>query len=450
VIGGKLRLGEEHAVRMPGWCLVLMAGVMVVSWTKPAEADRYYRSLDPLPDSLQSANHQLRGRILDFTRNHGQDRRIWSYALGSRRDLYVYLPPNYSKASVYPVIVYLHGLWNDEQEFLGVAHYFDQAILRGKLPPCIIVAPDGRTDECGGRVCPHSFFINGRAGDFQDWVLQDALGFVASRFPIMPDAEYHALIGVSLGGFGAFNTAIKHRHQFRFVAGILAPLNIRWMNEQGDAQACFDPFNWGWRNSLLDGKEVLGCFAHGLIKIRVEEIYHPVFGNDCYAIVCAGMENPIELIDRYRLQPGQLEMFVGYGGKDEFNFHAQAESFIYYARSRGLRPRVHVDRLGTHSDATAQRILPIAIEWLGERMKAYGVICGVRPGTGELPPAEASASESASEPKTSPQSAPTKPDRLPDPETITTPDAAPASPTAPPSRYGSPLRSGRWYRNTPK
>lgn len=418
-------------------------------------AERSYAEKDILPGSLQQTNHALKGRILDFTRNHGQDRRIWSYALGSRRDLYVYLPPNYRKSQVYPVIVYMHGMWNDEQEFLGVAHYFDQAMQKGKLPPCIIVVPDGRTDECGGRVCPHSFFINGRAGDFQDWVLQDALGFVASRFPIMPEPEHHAIIGVSLGGFGAYNLAIKHRDKFRYVAGILAPLNVRWTNEKGDPRACFDPFNWGWRNSLLDGKEVLACLAHGLIKIRVEEIYHPVFGDDCYAIVCAGMENPIELLDRFRVQPGQLEMFVGYAGRDEFHFNAQAESFIYYARSRGLRPRVHVDVIGTHNDATAQRILPVAIAWLGERMKAYGVICEVRPAEAPFPSqVEASASQetgTSRDPTTpadtsKPQAIP----MLPEPEQLTpkSPSTNPGSRNS--SSPNSSWRPGRLYRNVPK
>ncbi|GBD35228.1 Endo-1,4-beta-xylanase Z [bacterium HR36] len=434
--------------------IMLGVGVIALSLTmlEVADAERYYTSKDVLPDSLQLANHPLQGRILDFTRNHGQDRRIWSYALASRRDLYVYLPPHYRQSQVYPLIVYLHGLWNDEQEFLSVAHYFDQAIVRGKLPASIIVAPDGRTDECGGRICPHSFFINGRAGDFQDWVLQDAVGFVASRFPIMPEPEYHAVFGVSLGGFGAYNLAIKHRDKFRFVAGILAPLNVRWMSERGDPRACFDPFNWGWRNSLLEGKEVLACFAHGLIKIRVEEIYHPVFGDDCYAIVCAGMENPIELLDRFRVAPGQLETFVGYAGRDEFNFNAQAESFIYYARSRGLRPRVHVDVIGTHNDATAQRILPVAIEWLGQRMKAYGVICGVRPAESDIVPQttvpaddarntveNSNAASASSAPST--QTVPT----LPEPEQL---HPAPANPV--PSKPAGSPRYSRPYRNIPK
>ena len=47
-------------------------------------------------------NRQLHGRVLDYTANHGQDRRIYSPALCQKRDLYVYLPPCYDPCKQYP------------------------------------------------------------------------------------------------------------------------------------------------------------------------------------------------------------------------------------------------------------------------------------------------------------------------------------------------------------
>ena len=46
--------------------------------------------------TLESLNCRLGGQVLDYTHNHGADRRIFSPILGRPRDLYVYLPPGYN------------------------------------------------------------------------------------------------------------------------------------------------------------------------------------------------------------------------------------------------------------------------------------------------------------------------------------------------------------------
>ena len=52
--------------------------------------------------ALARANSHMRGRILDFTANHGEDHRMWSPAMGQKRDLYIYLPPCYDPNLCYP------------------------------------------------------------------------------------------------------------------------------------------------------------------------------------------------------------------------------------------------------------------------------------------------------------------------------------------------------------
>src|SRR5207245_7915585 len=64
---------------------------------------------------LDRLNGRIHGQVLDFTHNHGADRRIYSAALDDRRDLYVYLPPGYDPCRRYPVMIALHGIVQDEQ-----------------------------------------------------------------------------------------------------------------------------------------------------------------------------------------------------------------------------------------------------------------------------------------------------------------------------------------------
>src|SRR5579872_6394808 len=51
---------------------------------------------------LIDLNRKLKGKVMDYTANHGPDHRIWSRMLGQRRDLYVYLPPNFDPRQRYP------------------------------------------------------------------------------------------------------------------------------------------------------------------------------------------------------------------------------------------------------------------------------------------------------------------------------------------------------------
>jgi S-formylglutathione hydrolase FrmB len=312
-------------------------------------------------------NHNIKGKVLDFTFNHGKDFRIYSQALGQKRDLYIYLPPGYDCNTAYPVMVYLHGIFTDEKSFINdVVVSLDRAIVDGKLPPMIAVAPDGSFEGNPMKLEPGSFFINGPRGDYQDWVVKDVWKFVVRNFKVRPEPKLHILVGASMGGFGAYNTAIKYPWLFGTVVGVMPALNIRWVDERGNYQTNFDPYNWGWRNRHDNPNEVIGQFGH--VKIRMKDFVYPVFGTDFNAILLAHQENPIELIDACQLKNGELDMFVGYACKDEFNLDAQAESFIYLARSRGLAIAVHKVPNGTHSEATALGMIPHVINWLADRI----------------------------------------------------------------------------------
>src|SRR5579859_7484884 len=93
---------------------------------------------------FERVNRVLCGQLIDFTHNHGADRRIWSPALCEHRDLYVYLPPGFDPSKKYPLAIFLHGAIQDEKFFLQApVQAFDDAIAKGLLPPVIIAVPDG-------------------------------------------------------------------------------------------------------------------------------------------------------------------------------------------------------------------------------------------------------------------------------------------------------------------
>jgi len=73
--------------------------------------------------------------------------------------------------------------------------------------------------------------------------------------------------------------------------------------------------------------------------------------------------NPLEVMIRENLQPGELNIFVGYGAHDEFNVAAQAESFIYHAEQRGIEVTSVRDPRGRHDQSSGLRLFPSAINW---------------------------------------------------------------------------------------
>lgn len=321
---------------------------------------------------LWQLNRRLCGQVVDHTSNHGQDRRMWSPALGQRRDLYVYLPPGFTPAQSYPLLLYLHGFGQDEQSFLEeIVPVLDRAVATGRLPPLIAAAPDGSIVGEPCRCAGGSFFINARPGRFADFIVQDVWAFLCEHYPIRAERQAHVLLGISMGGFGAYNLGMQHRDCFGVVAGICPPLNLRWVGKDGRYQAKFDPANWGWRTEIGHGREVLGRFFGGAVKVRLRDLLKPVFGLEPEAIHHVSRENPIELLDRLHLAPGELALFVAYNGQDEYNLDAQVESFLYLARSRGLPIAVVYDPQGRHRMPDMVRHLPALFDWLAPQLAPY-------------------------------------------------------------------------------
>jgi hypothetical protein len=321
--------------------------------------------------NLAAINEQLAGKVIDFTHNHGKDRRIWSYALNEPRDLYVYVPPGFDPCQQYPLVLWLHSFMWDEQSFLhGIVQMVDGAIACGKLPPMIVAAPDGSISGKPSYFNAGSFFVNSKAGNFEDYVMQDVWSFLLCNFPIRPEREAHVISGGSMGGFSAYNLGMKYPERFKIILGILPPLNLRWVDCHCRYMSPFDPCCWGWRTEVDRGHEVIGRF-YGVVTIRLKKVIDPLFGRGPEAIAAVSRENPIEMLERLNVPNGLFDMYIGYAGRDELNIDAQVESFLYVARQRGLCVSVGYVPNGRHNLKTAEKLFPGVADWLAPRLAPY-------------------------------------------------------------------------------
>jgi S-formylglutathione hydrolase FrmB len=113
-----------------------------------------------------------------------------------------------------PVVYLLHGGgegfrdWSNDSD---VAQFAEQGL--------ILIMPEGNS----------SYYANSaeRPKDrYEDYIITDVVADVESTFPVAKGRENRAIVGVSMGGFGAISLALKHPGLFAFAAGISPAIDV--------------------------------------------------------------------------------------------------------------------------------------------------------------------------------------------------------------------------------
>ena len=126
----------------------------------------------------------------------------------------VILPPSYDtdKSRKFPILYFFHGLGDNEQMFIhaGGFNLVEDLWERGQLNEFLIATPDAGS----------SFYINGRDGKirYEDFLVQEFLPAIESRYRARPGRANRAVSGVSMGGYGALHLAFRHPQLFSSVS----------------------------------------------------------------------------------------------------------------------------------------------------------------------------------------------------------------------------------------
>ena len=126
---------------------------------------------------------------------------------------WLYLPPGYDKSDKrYPVVYILHGAPGEVRDpfVKGRVHEAaEKLIMARKVAPFIVVCFDGHGPDSPADV---TNFLNRADGKWQmeDFMVHELVPWVDKKYRTIPKASARALIGVSAGGYGAFNLAMKH------------------------------------------------------------------------------------------------------------------------------------------------------------------------------------------------------------------------------------------------
>jgi len=137
-----------------------------------------------------------------------------SEAIGREMPYGIYLPNDYDESQdvSYPLVIWLHGMWEDHRRFhyRGGAPVLDKAIGDGLLPPCIFVCANG------GRT---SMYINaGKGKNYQDLVQKDLLAHLTKNYRVIGKRDSRALMGISMGGMAAMRIGFTDPDLFGTIA----------------------------------------------------------------------------------------------------------------------------------------------------------------------------------------------------------------------------------------
>jgi S-formylglutathione hydrolase FrmB len=129
--------------------------------------------------------------------------RDWKYG--------VYLPPSYasSPGKKYPVLYFLHGLFEDETRWStrgGTDQIMTKMIADGKIGEFIVAIPYGGT----------SFYTNTRDGSekWEDAIVNEFIPMIESTYRVNATRMNRGISGTSMGGYGALKIAMKHPDLF--------------------------------------------------------------------------------------------------------------------------------------------------------------------------------------------------------------------------------------------
>ena len=177
-----------------------------------------------------------------------QDVAFYSSALKRNMQYRVFLPADPPANRHYPVVYLLHGA---DDDFRNWSNNYD--ISKYAAKGLILVMPEGHL----------SYYVNSvevLEDRYEDYITRDLIADVESRFPAKTNRQDRAIVGISMGGFGAVYYALVRPELFAYVGAISPAVDApsrsfswkhvdKWMRFRrifgpvdSDERKRFDPF----------------------------------------------------------------------------------------------------------------------------------------------------------------------------------------------------------------
>jgi len=143
-----------------------------------------------------------------------QDVAFHSRALNRQMQYRVIFPRSQRGGEKLATVYLLHGGGGNYRDW---SNYADLSIFADKS--FLLVMPEGHS----------SYYTNSATNAterYEDYIIQDLIADVESKFPVAIGRDRRAILGVSMGGFGAIKIALRHSEIFAFAGGLSPALDV--------------------------------------------------------------------------------------------------------------------------------------------------------------------------------------------------------------------------------
>jgi S-formylglutathione hydrolase FrmB len=148
---------------------------------------------------------------------------VHSKAVGEDLGVDVVVPPRAGRRR--PLLVFLHGRSGSNDTYAEDEAMFEALAKLGRRAP-VIAFPDGGD---------HGYWHDRAEGEWGDYVVKEVIPLAARKGDA--DPRRVAIGGISMGGFGAYDIALKHAGRFCAVGGHSPAL---WLAAEDTAPEAFD------------------------------------------------------------------------------------------------------------------------------------------------------------------------------------------------------------------
>ncbi|HUQ01235.1 MAG TPA: alpha/beta hydrolase family protein [Kofleriaceae bacterium] len=267
------------------------------------------------------------GKVLDAS--------FESKALGVVKKYKVYLPAGYDALTArrYPVVYMLHGLGGNETNWVGGGKL--DAVADGLHLQAIVVMPDGDdafyanaatspdlkaclaagTPPFSDDERPEDFCVAKRS--YEDYIARDLVAHVDATYRTIALRRARGIGGLSMGGFGALQLAMRHKDLFAATASHSGVHSLFYEGphpyEAGKVKLHEDLATWG-RGLGMIGEHIRGVFGAELANWRAHD--------------------PTTLAQQ--LENGELAIYLDCGTEDIFQFHDSGQYLHDLLTARGI------------------------------------------------------------------------------------------------------------------